>query len=121
MPAAASPEAIEDDWTLVAVDGTRKVISEDVLVGFFADPIGTFNSLTEWPSYLLVVRTSALPDLHEGDARLESIARSDVLREFHAEVVTAPDVEFAWKQMKAIANAANSTKPPLPNGPTGGY
>lgn len=120
---AAKPEVVEDQWTAVAVDSTGKLIDDDLLAEFFADPVGTFNSITEWPSQLLIVRGTAFPRLDDsGELRLSRVhLRGDVLRDFNAEIVTAPDVEFAWKQMKAIAAAANSTKPALPNGPTGGY
>jgi hypothetical protein len=124
MPAAASPDVTQDEWTPVAVDTTGKVLDEDLLAEFFADPVGTFNSLSEWPARLLIVRGTATPRLDANSTlRVGSVPhrRSDVLREFNAETVTAPDVEFAWKQTKAIASAANSTAPNLPNGPTRGY
>lgn len=117
MPAPADP------WIPVAVDGVRRVIEEDVLAGFFADPIGTFNSLVEWPAHLLVIKTSDLPQPNEDGLRWFRIPirRSDILWDFDAEIAPAPDAEFAWKRAAAIAAAANSDKPALPNGPTRGY
>lgn len=115
--------APDDPWIPVAVDGVRRVIEEDVLAGFFADPIGTVNGLVEWPANLLVIRASDLPPANEDGLRWFRIPirRSDILWEFDAEIAPAPDTEFAWKRANAIAAAANSDKPTLPNGPTGGY
>ena len=124
MSAAAAKTAVTaDEWTAVAVDGMRRVIEPALLAEFFADPVGTFNSIREWPGRLMVIRGTDLPPADDNGQRMfrEPIRRSDVLWDFDAEVATAPDTEFAWKRATAIAAAANSTKPELPSGPTGGY
>lgn len=120
---AANPEVTNDPWRPVAVDGVGRVIEEDVLVGFFADPIGTFNGLIEWPARLLIISESDVPQPDEDGLRSfrSPIRRSDILWDFDAEIAPAPDTEIAWKTARAIAAAANSTKKPLPSGPTGGY
>lgn len=120
MTTTASDQAV---WIPIAADATGKVIEDKVLDEFFADPVGTFTRLEEWPARLLVVRDSALPQLDSDDIERIPVRHKalDVLHEFNAQVVTAPDVEFAWRQTLAVATAANSTKAELPNGPTGGY
>ena len=112
-----------DIWIPVAADAAGKVIEEKELDDFFADPMGTFTTTDEWPAKLLAVRGESAPYTDkEGVRHLNALMpRGDILREVQASILPPDDVHFEWTRTKAIAAAANSDKPKLPNGPTGGY